>query len=205
MVMAMPLEVQPGQPVRPPRVEFETRAVEAGVVDGKIQYKDVDFVRVTPHGQYSVVEAQAESWIAGKKNAPYYDQLVRAYEAFKAGKEPPVNGTPIEMCTLFSPAEVKMMKTVGARAVEDMAAWPDGNLDMFGMGAVRLKQKAQAWLKAARDNGAGAAEMDAMRATIENQNATIANLQDQLRALAVKLEEKEGPRQKLSLKKGEAA
>lgn len=207
--MAMPVDIQPGQVVRPPRVRFETRAEEdreasLAAGEGKIVYKDVDYVLVTPLGSYSEFEGIAVEWIARQQREPYHDQLVRAYEAYKIGKEPPVNGTPLEMCTVFTPAEIKTMKMVGVRAVEDMAQWPDGRLEMFGMGAVRLKQKAQAWLQSAT-TGAGAQKIDALTAELETQKAANEGLQEQLRALAARLEAMEGPRPKLGLKKDAAA
>jgi hypothetical protein len=191
---------------RPPRVRFEVRAMEDGVRDGVAQFKDVDIAVVTPIGSYAEVEAVASEWIARQHREPYHAELVRAYEAFKAGKEPPVSGIALELCTMFTPAEVKTMKTVGVRAVEDMAEWPDGNLGMFGMGAVRLKQKAQAWLKSAKDSGVAAAELDQLRADLKTRDMTIEGLQEQLAALARRMEAVEGPRPKLGLgKKGEAA
>ena len=201
----MPEPYSPNQAIRPPRVEFETRAVEAGIVDGKMTYKDVDFVKVTPPGEYSVWEGAAEAWIKSQRKEPYHDILVRAYEAFKAGKEPPVEGTPLDMCTVFTPAEIKLMKTVGVRAVEDMAAWPDGNLDVFGMGAVRLKQKAAAWLLSAKDKGAAAAQIEKLTADLETEKQANAELREQLRGLAARLEALEGPRPTLTLKSKDAA
>lgn len=203
--MAMPVDVQPGQAVRPPRVRFETRAVENGVAEGRVQFKDVDFVLVTPPGAYSEFEGIASEWIERQRREPYHEILVRAYEAFKAGKEPPMDGTPIEQCTLFTPAEIATIKTVGCRTVDDLAAWPDGNLGIFGMGAVRFKQKAQAWMRSAQNVGASAAEIDKLKGDLETERANSAELRDQLRGLAARLEALEGPRQKLSLKKGEAA
>ncbi len=204
--MAMPEPYNPNQAVRPPRVSFEVRAVEAGIVDGKMTYKDVDFVTVTPPGAYSAWEGEAAKWIESQRREPYHDQLVRAYEAFKAGKEPPVEGTPIEMCTLFTPSQVKQMKLVGIRAVEDMAAWPDGQLQMLGHGAVRLKEQAKAWLKSATDAGAAAGEIEKLKADLATSNADRDQLRDQLKGLAARLESLEGARQTLSLKgKTEAA
>jgi hypothetical protein len=190
---------------RPPRVRFETRAMDDGIRDGVAQFKDVDIAIVTPLGSYAEVEAVASEWVARQHREPYHAELVRAYDAFKAGKEPPVSGMALESCTLFTPAEVKTMKTVGVRAVEDMAEWPDGNLGMFGMGAVRLKQKAQAWLKSAKDSGVAAAELDQLRADLETERQKNEGLQDQLSGVAARLAALEGPRQKLGLKKGEAA
>lgn len=204
--MAMPEPYNPSQVVRPPRVEFETRAVEAGIVDGKMTYKDVDFAKVTPPGQYSTWEGVATTWIEGQRREPYHDILVRAYEAFKAGKEPPVNGTALEMCPIFTPAEIKVMKTAGARAIEDVAAWPDGQLQVFGMGASRLKARAQAWVQAARDTGASAAELDKLRAELGTAKDDNDQLRDQLRGALSRIEALEGARPKLTLKdKGEAA
>jgi hypothetical protein len=200
----MPVDIQPGQTVHPPRVRFETRALDAGIVDGKMTYRDVDFVCVTPPGSYSEFEGIATEWIERQRRQPYHDALVRAYDAFKAGKEPPVEGTPVEQCTMFTPAEVKTMKTVGVRAVEEMAAWPDGNLGMFGMGAVRLKQKAQAWMSSAASSGVAAAQIDDLKSKLSTALDDNDQLRGQLKGMEARLAALEGPRPKLGLK-GNAA
>lgn len=209
--MTMPIQYDPMQAqqaaIRPPRVEFETRAEEdrdATLKAGQVIYKDVIYVKVTPPGSFSVYEGIASEWIERQHMHPYHPQLVRALEAFKAGLEPPVNGTAVETCTTFTPAEIKQIK-VCCRTVEDLAAWPDGSLGMLGMGGVRLKQKAQAWIASAAGTGKLATELDALKAEKETQASTIAELQNQLRALQAKLESQEGPRERLSLKKGDAA
>lgn len=205
--MTMPVEYQPGQAVRPPRVEFETRGEEdreASLKAGHVVFRDVDFAIVTPPGAYSVWEGNAQDWLKSQQREPYYQTLVRAYEAFKQGKEPPLEGTPIEMCTLYAPSEVKQIKLV-TRTIEDMAAWPDGQLGMFGMHGVRYKQKAQHWLASANSVGAVAARVDALEAEKATQASENEQLRAQLAELQKKLEEKDGPRPKLGLNKGAAA
>lgn len=200
--MAMPIEIQPGQVVRPPRVEFETRAEEdrdATIKAGRVMFKDVDYVKVTPPGAYSVWEGYAEDWLKSQEREPYHHLLLKAYEAFKQGKEPPLNGTAVENCTMFTPAEVKQIKLV-CRTVEELAEWPDGSLGMFGMGGTRLKQKAQSWMASANSTGTLAARLDALEAEKASEKATSAQLREQLAELQKKLEAQEGPRPTLKLK-----
>ena len=85
-----------------------------------------------------------------------YSDLVRpehirrfpiAYAAFKAGKEAPVVGTPIEQMAGVGPAMVHNLRGLNIRTIEDLAAISDENaLSAIGMGARELVTRAKAWV-----------------------------------------------------------
>jgi hypothetical protein len=85
-----------------------------------------------------------------------------------------------------------------------MAGWPDGNLGMFGMGAVRLKQKAQAWMSSAASSGVAAAQIDDLKSKLSTALDDNDQLRGQLKGMEARLAALEGPRPKLGLK-GNAA
>lgn len=198
----------PVQRVSAPLVEFVTEAEEdrnATIAAGAPVFKDVIYALVTPHGSYSQFKGVASEWIERQSREPYYDTLKRMLAAYKEGQEPPLEGTAIENCPSFTPADVKQIRAGGVRTVEDLATYPDGAGERIGMGFVRLKQKAGAWLEAAQSTGAAAEKIAAQAVEIENLKATNSNLQDQLAGLAQRMAALEGPRQKLGLKRDDAA
>ncbi len=114
-----------------------------------------------------------------KVTREYTDRWPDEYKAFKAGSEIALNGTPIEQWPILRRAQVLEMRAMGFRTVEDIAGMPDTAMQRIGMGGMRLRQLAQAYLD---DEQAGAA---LARSTAENlrqerivaeQNEKITNL-----------------------------
>lgn len=197
------------QPIRPPLVRFEVRPIEdrdASIAAGHTVYRDVNYAVVTSQGTNAEFEDEADAWLGRQHAQPYHHLLVGAYEAWKKGLEPPLNGTPIAMMPIFTPSEVKQIIGGGCRSGEDLAAWPDGALEKLGMGAIRLKQRAAAWFDASSTTGAAAQKMAAQTVKIEQQDADIADLRRQVADLTARIPTAEAaPPKTLSLKKEAAA
>lgn len=149
---------------RPPYVVFERRAIEdrnASIASGHYCSKDIDIAIITRPGSRDNLEKEAKVWLAELREKTrqqlippnWYDAFNTAYESWKKGEELPENGTPIRGWPVLSPAVQKDLIALGIRTVEDLAALPDGNLGSIGTGAVSYKQKAVAWLEAAKDKG----------------------------------------------------
>lgn len=185
---------------RPPFIEFEVRAVEdrAGTIEsGHAAFRNVDFVKITPLGGNGtlVVERDALEWLEyHRQNAsPLYKHFKEHYDAWKAGQEMPESGTPIKLWPAITPAEVQQLLRAGCRTIEDLAAWPDGNIGKFGMGGVSLKQRAQKYLATAQNVGrvseqaaAVEAQNKELQATIEAQAEQLKELAEQVKALSKK-------------------
>lgn len=176
-------------PERLPYVRFETRAIqdpEASRREGRYIATDVDFVIIQPAGSKDTIEKSVERWF---KSMLKPEQMAHAkayremYDAWKAGRELPTHGTPVKTWQALKPAEIENLLHCNVRTVEDVAAMDEATLGRIGMGARALKQKAQAWLDAARDTGKVAAEVEALRASNEQltkQNAELAAAVEQL-------------------------
>ncbi|WP_448206489.1 hypothetical protein [Azospirillum sp. sgz302134] len=178
---------------RPPHVAFEVRAEEFVNAEGHRSFRDVDFAIVTPHGGNLIVERPALEWLQAKRDegSPFYDAFKRAYDAWKEGQEPPVDGTPLAAATCFTPAEVKQAQAAGVRSIEDLAAFPDGQLGRLGMGGRKLKDKAAAWLASHNDTGRIAEELAALKVTaqqladaVTDRDEKIKELEAQIKALS---------------------
>lgn len=176
---------------RPAWVQFEVRAVERRDENGESKKVDVDFALVTPPYSKDCVELIAEEWLkqcdidvsAGRLLPSWRDQWKAAYKAWKSGQEIPVNGTPLKGWTLLSPAQLQNLLHMGLRSVEDVAGMNDEGMRRYGMGALDLKNKAEAYLKAQAGPGKVASENAALKAKIEQQQNTIDSLQEKLASL----------------------
>lgn len=166
---------------RPPFVQFEVRAQERRNEKGELYPVDVDFALVTPPYSKDCVELIAVEWLANLDNdvkagrfpAEWANKFKEAYKFWKAGQEPPVEGTALKGWTLLGPSQLKMLLAMGMRSVEDVAGMNDEGMTRYGMGALDLRNKAQAFLRAQAGPGKLAAETAALKANVaqlEEQN-----------------------------------
>lgn len=188
---------------RPAYVRFETRAVEdrdASIERGHYVTRDVEYALVTPPYSRDCVEFIASEWLrqidtevsAGRLPGAWRDQYKSAYQAWKAGNEIPLNGTPVKGWQLLSPAQQSNLIHLGFLTVEDIAGMNDEGQKRYGMGALDMKNKAQAWLNAAAGTGKVAAENAALKAKLDALEEQNALLREQNKALA-DASEKRGP------------
>ena len=163
-----------------PHIRFETRTEEdrgLSIDAGHIVYKDVDWIIVTPHGARDSNEDRAESWIEKKAQASRqgnYDiellkQIRKAYEAFKDGKELPIEGTPLAMLShLFTPSEIANCKTLNILSLEALAACNEEVIARLGMGGREIKHRAQEAVKLSTNGSGEALKISALQQ--ENQD-----------------------------------
>lgn len=179
---------------RPSYVRFERRAVEdrsATMAEGHYVAKDVDFALITPIGSKDVIPRQVDEWIkqlhqqAKEDRIPiaWVPQYEAAYAAWKRGEDVPLNGTPIKGWQMASPAMQKNITSANVLTVEDLAVCNDEALHRIGMGAVDMKQKAVAWLKAAKDTGVVAQENAGLHAKLKALETQISQLTEQNKVL----------------------
>lgn len=188
------------QEARPAYVTFELRAVEdraATIKNGYYTTKDVEMALVTPPYSKDCVEKECAAWL--KENdehvrndripGTWRDQWKAAYEAWKNGQELPVNGTPIKGWGALSPAQQQNLLTIGIKTVEDLAAVNDEGARRIGMGAIDMKNRAAAWLKAASGPGKASQEIATLKADnarLEGQVKQLVETVDELKAMMPK-------------------
>jgi len=179
---------------RPAYVSFEVRADEdrdASIAAGHYVAKDVDYVLVTPMGSKDRIERIASEWLVkiqqdvteGRLPREWSHAYQEAYKAWKAGCEVPLTGTAIENWPPASPAQIKMLRSLQLRTVEDLAAANEEVINRIGMGGRALKQRAVDWLASSAGSGRISEELSALRAANEDLTARNKELADQLRTL----------------------
>lgn len=126
------------------------------------------------------------------------------YEAWKAGQEAPMDGTPLAAWPGVTPEIVDRLKMLRVRTVEDVAAMTDSDIDNFGMGGLSIRQQARAFCEMKKDRTQVQAEVATqLAARDESHAAQLAVLREEMAALQAKLAEK--PRAARPRKQAKAA
>lgn len=188
------------------------------VVEFKTHYRagkdPVDMVLVAPIGAafektrtwHRVQKLNPHRVPEGKReNDSYKDMVAKwsvigpAYDAWKEGSEIPDNGTPLEAWAGVTPEQVKFLKAMAIRTVEDVRDMGDRALEALRWpDARKLPKLAKEYLE-----GAGIAEKDAKIAEMEERMAAMqALLEEQMKA---EDKPKRGRPKKAEMQEGEAA
>ncbi len=184
---------------RPPYVRFERRPVQnkpRSDAEGRWVGEDRDFVLITPAYTKDVIVREVDGWFAklegDRRNARIPDTWIphyrRAYDAWKNGQEPPLDGMPIRGWSVISPAQQEMLVSLNIRTVEDLAQVTEDGIRRIGMGGVTLKNKAIAALKAAREQGPLVMENAELKAQLDLATKNVETLTEQVAALKAMVE-----------------
>ncbi len=184
-----------------PHIRFETRKEEdrqQSIDAGRIVYKDVDWIIVTPHGARDSNEDRAVEWIDKKANAArqgafdieLVSQIRKSYEAFKAGKELPVEGTPLAMMPhLFTPAEIANCKMLNIQSLEVLAQANEETIGRLGMGGREIKNRAQEAVKLAASGTGDAIKISALEREKEDLKERVSDLENVIMDLQRQMKE----------------
>ena len=145
----------PSAPKSPAIPQFFTEAVKLewkSRQEGRPIFEDREFVRI-------IIPGDRRSMAVEPVGEAHRSRWSREYQAFQAGREAPVEGTPLSEwpVSLMSPARVQELAYFNLRTVEQMAAVNDAQLQNLGMGARELRERARTWLEVA-EKGAGPIE-----------------------------------------------
>ena len=179
---------------RPAFVRFERKSVEnkfASIERGSYVGTDIDFALVTPPYSRDVFPKKALEWLAqndrdaelGRMPKEWADRYRKMYEAWKAGQEMPLEGTPIKDWGVLSPTQREILLRANVLTVEDLAAINDEGMRRFGMGAGELKSKASAWLRTIKDKGSVVQENAALKMQVSNLAVELASAMKQIDGL----------------------
>ena len=166
--------------VQPPHIRWEVRSIERQRLveqGGGKYYTDIDFAIVTPIGSRDSVEKEVVPWLAQLEfecnqmpprfDREWLDKIRQSYEAWKKGKELPVEGTAIRNWPVASPAEVKRLTQAGIRTVEDLVNANQQTMDAIGMGSVSLKTRAEEWVRGQSSLGPLVEAVSSMKITLD--------------------------------------
>jgi hypothetical protein len=165
-------------PARQTRAEFYTDAERDGfasVKAGRDIFRDVDFVKIFIPGSGTI--------LVERVNNEHLERWPELYQAFKAGKEAPLSGTPLSEWSLLKRAQIAELNYRNIRTVEDIADLSDLAVQNLGMGGQVLRARAKAYLDDAER------EALATRLTTENDGLRmrISTLENQVEALGAQL------------------
>jgi len=178
-------------------VEFELRPEEdreASIDQGMPVFKDVEFAMITMPGGGLVVdkpinEALLYEWKNGdNRRKPPSPFAYRAYEAWKEGREAPVNGTDLKNWPGVTPAQLKTCQNATVRTIEDLAAANADTIRKLGMGGVAMMEKAKAYLASANQNKTSE-EVSALMVKLEALSDTVKRKDEQISDLLERLDD----------------
>lgn len=176
-------------------VQFELRPEEdreQSMAHGMPIFKDVEYAIITMPGGGLVVDKKItpellNEWKHGdNKRKPPSPFAFRAYEAWKDGREIPVNGTDLKNWPGVTPAQLKTCQAASVFAIEDLAEANADTVRKLGMGGVALKEKAKAYLASAVTNksseqiSALTVQLEALQAALDKKDEQINALMEQL-------------------------
>lgn len=176
-------------------VEFELRPEEdrdQTISQGMPIFKDVEFAIITMPGGGLVLDKVInnellDEWKHGdKRRKPPSPFALHAYEAWKEGREAPVNGTDLKNWPGVTPAQLKTCQNATIRTVEDLAEANADSIGKLGMGGVSMMEKAKAYLKSANINKTSeqitalTVKVDDLTESIKKKDSQISELIEQL-------------------------
>jgi len=175
-------------------VDFEMRPHEdrnASIAAGHPVFVDVEYAIITMPGGSLVVDKIVTDellyeWKHGGRGKPPSKFALNAYEAWKEGREAPLEGTDLRNWPGVTPAQLKTCIAANIKTVEDLATANAEGTKRLGMGGVALVQKAKAYLENANDNKASEAisalktEVEALMKALDKKDAQINELMEQL-------------------------
>jgi hypothetical protein len=186
----------------PAWVQFEVRGVEdrdATIKNGHYTERDVEFALITPPYSKDCVEKEVAAWLVELDEHVRNHRLPETwasnykakYRAWKDGLEIPEDGIPIKGWTMVSPAVQNNLLQIGVRTVEALAKMNDEGMKRYGMGALDLKNRAIAWLKAAKNVAPVAQENAALKAQVGDLITKVEQLMTSNAELKARIDDRE--------------
>jgi len=188
---------------RPAYVRFERVAVEdkaASEREGRYVARDIDMALITPPYSKDVFKIKVPQWFAnlkqdvqnGRIREEWVEDYQKSYDRWKRGEELPVNGIAIKGWPVISPAQQATLIAMNVLTVEDLAAMNDEGVRRAGMGAMEMKNKAQAWLAQLKDKGPLTQEMASLKSENQLLKSSVDTLTKQVGDLMAAMKAQQG-------------
>lgn len=168
-------------------VQFKMHAVKQGGASekaGRDIYKDEEYVWIRFPGDRTKEVLRPVDLKGSGGHPPDPARWPNAWAAFKNSAVQVQEGTPLESFPLLGTSTVLNFKSYNVHTVEQLASVSDAVIHNLGTGAMDLREKAKAWLKAAKDSSA----VTAMQAELTKRDLDIAALKEQLAELSKMVE-----------------
>lgn len=153
-----------------------------------------------PNGEY--IEEERIKWVRKGANGAETSEAVKrlqrgndaiwqalkpAYDAWKAGKAAPVNGTPLEAWPGATKELVKALASFHVRSVEDLAGLDDGSLTRVQIPGIRaIQRNARAFIDAQKTTAQVAGKISELQGENENLRREVDELKELVKSMAAK-------------------
>jgi hypothetical protein len=161
----------PGAPRAPAIPRFKTEAVHLAYrskAAGRPMYEDREYVEI-------LIPGDRRSMAVEPVNEEHKARWPKQYEAFRAGKEPPLEGTPLADWpnSSLTRARVEELAYFNIRTVEHLAQVNDTQLGNLGMGARGLREAARKFLEVSRDGTGPLERLVSENLNLKDENARL--------------------------------
>ena len=159
---------------------FSTQAVEVkgrSAEEGRAVYVDREIITIH-------IPGDNKSVVTSKVMQKHKDRWPEQYKAFTEGREAPLEGTPLDMWPVMTPAKIAELRSIKVKTVEQLAGLNDNAIGRLGMGGRELVKKATAYLDVSADAAA------AQKYVVENErlHEEVDMLKAQIKELADKMD-----------------
>jgi hypothetical protein len=141
---------------------------------GRPIFDEVEMIRIFTPGSKDV--------LTNRLNEVYKRRFQSRYESWKTKKSQEIKGTPLDQVPFLTITQIAELKAYNVLTLEMLADLPDSAAHNF-LGAQQLKQRAQAYLAAAKD----AAPITALQAALEERDSKIEVLTGQVADLVAQV------------------
>lgn len=151
-------------------VHNEPKSIEAG----RPVFDEIDLVKIiTPGSKDSFV---------GDATPDYQARFPQQWARYKAGKDQNTSGTPLNQLGWLGPGQIAEFNAVGCHTVEQLVGMSDALSSKF-MGHHQIKQRAEAYLAAAKEN----APLVKLQAELHKRDEQIDELRQTVEAMKAKM------------------
>jgi hypothetical protein len=157
---------------------------EKSRLEGRPIYDEVPYITIQVPGD-NANQIHRPFWDDPLSPASDSRRFGRQYADWKAGKAPGATGTPLAAWPAMTRAEVAELAHFNVTTVEQLADMADVHAQKFP-GIQRFKKLAQDFIAAAKE----LAPLTKMRAELEERDATIEGMKQQLAALEAEVKKK---------------
>jgi hypothetical protein len=168
-----------GPPAQELRPDFFMDSVKDEVASrdaGREIWRDIERVRI-------IIPGAVASIVVKNVDNSHRERWPGEYEAFKAGREAPVSGTALEAWPILSRAQIAELRHLQIRTVEELANLSDAQVQNIGMGGMRLRELAAAYLDEAAHEALISkvtAENDVLRSRVAALETQVGELGQQM-------------------------
>ncbi len=162
----------------------------ASLKEGRPIYKDDDYVRI-------MVPGDKDSIVVRPARTLDKQRFAKQFAAYEAGEKEYLDGMPLKAWPMVSRGQVEELKYFGCHTVEQLADLADIHVQKF-MGMGTLKDKAKAYIQAAKEN----APIIQLNAALEERDSEISALHEAVEDLKTIVAELQADKPKKAKKAG---